>query len=226
MPVLPPLSRGEICGGRPGLGGRIAVKARGHSNGRTLEASPPVTLVWVTGTAGVGKSTACAEIKARHHLAVHADWEGYSHWVDRASGHVVVDPPYPVPAGWLERFVWRIDRAEVEALAGRAGGRQDRLPVRGRRRTRPTSGTCLTGWSAWWLTTRRSSRRLLTRTSATSFGKHPDELAAVLARERHGRGELPAPQRDDHRRHACPDPGSSTRSLASAAGTAPDGRPR
>jgi hypothetical protein len=28
----------------------------------------------------------------------------------------VVDPPYPVPAGWLERFAWKISRAEVEAL--------------------------------------------------------------------------------------------------------------
>ena len=79
-----------------------------------------MTLVWVTGSAGVGKSTACAQLKARHHLAVDADWEGYSHWVDRARGHIVADPPYPVPAGWLDRFGWRIDRAVVEVLAMRA----------------------------------------------------------------------------------------------------------
>ena len=45
-------------------------------------------------------------------LAFDADWEGYNHWVDRTSGQVVADPPYPVPAGWLERFAWRISRAE------------------------------------------------------------------------------------------------------------------
>jgi adenylate kinase family enzyme len=33
-------------------------------------------LVWVTGTSGVGKSTACELLKARGALAVDADWEG------------------------------------------------------------------------------------------------------------------------------------------------------
>lgn len=56
-------------------------------------------------------------MKSQGDLAVDADWEGYSHWVDRTSGQLVVDPPYPVPADWLERFAWRISRTEVESLA-------------------------------------------------------------------------------------------------------------
>jgi hypothetical protein len=43
--------------------------------------------------------------------------------VDRASGQVVADPPDPVPAGWLDRFAWRISRAEVEALVERMPGK-------------------------------------------------------------------------------------------------------
>lgn len=58
-----------------------------------------MSLVWVTGASGVGKSTVCAVLKARDELAVDADGEGYNHWVDRASGQVVAEPPDPVPAG-------------------------------------------------------------------------------------------------------------------------------
>jgi hypothetical protein len=76
-------------------------------------------LVWVTGTSGVGKSTVCALLKSRGELAVDADWEGSSHWVDRTSGQIVTDPPYPVPGGWLGRFAWRISRAEIETLSTR-----------------------------------------------------------------------------------------------------------
>jgi hypothetical protein len=81
-----------------------------------------VPLVWVTGNSGAGKSAVCALLKDLGELAVDADWEGCSHWVDRASGQVVADPPYPVPAGWLGRFAWRISRAEVEARAARVPG--------------------------------------------------------------------------------------------------------
>ncbi|MGH3611697.1 MAG: AAA family ATPase [Pseudonocardia sp.] len=75
-----------------------------------------MTLVWVTGNSGVGKSTVCTLLRARGELAVDADWDGYSHWEDRTTGQVAADPPYPVPAGWLDRFAWKISRARVEAL--------------------------------------------------------------------------------------------------------------
>ena len=79
-----------------------------------------MSLVWVTGNSGVGKSTICELLKNRGESAVDADWEGYSHWVDRVSGQLVDDPPYPVPVGWLDRFGWLISRTQVEALAARA----------------------------------------------------------------------------------------------------------
>ena len=78
-----------------------------------------MTLVWATGNSGAGKSTVCEFLKSSGRLAFDADWEGHSHWVGRAGGNVVADPPYPVPAGWLDRFAWKIDWAQVEALAAR-----------------------------------------------------------------------------------------------------------
>ena len=137
-----------------------------------------MTLVWVTGTSGVGKSSVCALLKSRGHLAVDADWEGCNHWVDRKSGEVVVDPPDPVPANWLDRFAWLISRAEVEALAVSARGRTAFL-----------FGTVENETDVWDLfdlvvcvvvDDETLRERLSTRTT-NSFGKHPEELAAALA---------------------------------------------
>lgn len=137
----------------------------------------PVPLVWVTGNAGAGKSTVCALLKALGELAVDADWEGYNHWVDRTSGQVVADPPYPVPAGWLERFAWRISRAEVEVLA-----------VRMRDTTAFLCGSAENEADVWDLfdlvvclvvDNETLQDRLLTRTT-NAFGKHPEELSAAL----------------------------------------------
>jgi hypothetical protein len=136
-----------------------------------------VPLVWVTGNSGAGKSTVCALLKSRGELAVDADWEGYNHWVDRTSGQFVVDPPDPVPAGWLDRFGWLISRAEVEALSARA-----------RDKTAFLCGSAENEEDVWDLfdlvvcvvvddDTLRD--RLLTRTT-NSFGKHPEELAAAM----------------------------------------------
>jgi dephospho-CoA kinase len=133
--------------------------------------------VWVTGNAGVGKSTVCALLKSWGELAVDADWEGYNHWVDRATGEVVVDPPCPVPAGWLDRFAWRISRAEVEALAAKTRDRTTFLCA--------TVENEVDVWDLFDLVVcvvvddETLRNRLLTRTT-NSFGKHPEELAAVL----------------------------------------------
>jgi hypothetical protein len=136
-----------------------------------------VTLVWVTGSPGAGKSTVCDLLKARHVLAVDADWEGYNQWVDRVSGEVVADPPYPVPAGWLDRFAWRITRADAEALVERTrettaflcGSVENEVDVR----DLFDRVVCLVADNA----TLRD--RLVSRTT-NEFGKHPEELAAAL----------------------------------------------
>jgi hypothetical protein len=75
-------------------------------------------LVWVTGVSGAGKSSVCEVLRAQGHMAVDADWEGLSRWVDRTSGEPVMDPPHPVPAGWLDHHGWEILPDAVESLAG------------------------------------------------------------------------------------------------------------
>jgi hypothetical protein len=136
-----------------------------------------VPLVWVTGNSGAGKSTVCALLKSLGELAFDADWEGYSHWVGRASGQGAADPPYPVPAGWLERFAWRINRAEVEALATRArdktaflcGSAENEADVRD-----------LFDLTVCLVADTETLRDRLQARTTNAFGKHPEELAAAL----------------------------------------------
>jgi hypothetical protein len=136
-----------------------------------------MALVWVTGSSGVGKSTVCALLKSRGALAFDADFEGFSHWVDRTSGQIITDPPYPTPGGWLDRFAWRISRAEVETLSTRMHDKTAFL-----------CGSAENEVTVWDLfdhmvclvaDNETLGDRLGTRTT-NAFGKHPEELAAAL----------------------------------------------
>jgi broad-specificity NMP kinase len=136
-----------------------------------------VALVWVTGSPGAGKSSVCEVLKGRGQLAVDADWEGYSSWVDRVSGEVLENPPYPTPQGWLHRYAWRIDRAKVEALARRA---QTGVAI--------LFGAVENEVEVWDLfddviclviDDETLLHRLATRRT-NAFGKHPEEVRAAL----------------------------------------------
>jgi hypothetical protein len=136
-----------------------------------------VTLVWVTGNSGTGKSTVCEVLKSRGELAFDADWEGYSHWVDRASGQVVADPPYPVPAGWLDRYGWQISQAQVAALAERVNGTTAFLC--GSAENDADVQDLFDRVVCLVVDTGTLRDRLLSRTS-NAFGAHPEELAAAV----------------------------------------------
>ncbi len=134
-------------------------------------------LVWVTGNSGVGKSTVCELLKRRGHVAVDADWEGYSHWVDRTSGQIVASPPYPVPPGWLDRYGWKIARVDVDVLAARAAGKTVFLcgSVENEDEVADLFDLviCLVA-DDQTLTARLTSR------TTNAFGSQPEELAAAL----------------------------------------------
>ncbi|PSM44674.1 hypothetical protein C6Y14_00565 [Streptomyces dioscori] len=136
-----------------------------------------MALVWVTGNSGAGKSTVGGVLRARGHVALDADEDGFSRWIDRATGEVVVDPPDPVPAGWLDRYRWAILRERVEALVEESrcrvaflcGSAENEADVRDLfDRT-----VCLV------IDEDTLRHRLATRTTNT-FGRHPEELAAAL----------------------------------------------
>ncbi|MEW2615812.1 hypothetical protein AB0937_37755 [Streptomyces sp. NPDC047880] len=136
-----------------------------------------MTLVWVTGNSGTGKSTVCGVLRARGYVALDADEDGFSGWIDRANGEVVTDPPYPVPRGWLDRYGWEIVRERVMSLAeesrsriaflcGSAENEADVLDLF-------DVIVCLV------IDEDVLRHRRATRTT-NPFGQHPEELAAAL----------------------------------------------
>jgi len=136
-----------------------------------------VSLVSVTGNSGVGKSTICELLKGLGYAAIDADWEGYHHWVDRASGQVIINPPDPVPRGWLDRFGWKINRAHVEALAAQAVGTT--IFLCGSAENEDEVRDLFDVVICLLIDHETLRSRLATRTTNT-FGAHPEELAAAL----------------------------------------------
>ena len=145
----------------------------------------PVAVVWVTGISGSGKSSVCEALKSRGHVAVDADRGGYSRWVDRVTGDVVLKRPYPVPPDWFDRFSWEISVERVRALAAET-----------RSGTVFLCGSVGNEADVWRYFDRvvclvvddeTLRHRLATRTT-NDFGKDPEELAAVLAWNREAEG--------------------------------------
>ena len=135
-------------------------------------------LVWVTGISGAGKSTVCQVLKSRGIAAIDTDWDGFNFWVNRQSGDLVANPPYPTPPDWLATYAWRIRVDLVRALAEATDEGVTFL-----------FGSVENENEVWDLFTHVGClviddatvrHRLATRTT-NLFGKHPDELTQVIA---------------------------------------------
>ncbi|MEU0031359.1 AAA family ATPase [Streptomyces sp. NPDC006335] len=136
-----------------------------------------MTVVWVTGNSGTGKSTVCGVLRTRGYVAADADEDGFCRWIDRAKGEIITDPPYPVPEGWLDRYGWVIVREPVETLVEESrsriaflcGSAENEADVR----DLFDVTVCLV------IDEDTLRHRLATRTT-NPFGQHPEELAAAL----------------------------------------------
>ncbi len=118
----------------------------------------------------------CAVLKSRGVSAIDADWDGFNHWVDRATGTPVLDPPYPTPPTWLDGHDWHIRPDLVRALHDAGPG------------VTYIFGAVANEAAVWDFFDRVGclavddatvSRRLATRTT-NAFGKHREDLAHVL----------------------------------------------
>lgn len=134
-------------------------------------------LVWVTGNSGTGKSTVCELLQARGHVALDADEDGFSCWIDRDSGEIAADPPDPVPAGWLDRYGWAIVRERVEALVEES--RSQVAFLCGSAENEADVHDLFDLIVCLVIDEDTLRHRLATRTT-NAFGQHPKELAAAL----------------------------------------------
>ncbi len=70
-----------------------------------------MTLCWVAGLSGTGKSTIVQQLLASNELAWDAD--DLSFWRDRGTGEAATVPAGGRPDGWTARYGWVIDPAKV-----------------------------------------------------------------------------------------------------------------
>jgi len=134
-----------------------------------------MTLCWVAGVAGTGKSTIVRELRRSGQLAWDAD--DISFWRDRETGEV---PEYPAagrPDGWLSQYGWVVDPAGVVRCRDEADGRVGYL-----------AGGSENEADVWDLFDRvvylvaddDTIRHRLAARTENDFGKTEEELAAVL----------------------------------------------
>lgn len=140
-----------------------------------------VGLVWVAGVSGAGKSSVCAALKGKGYIAVDADWDGFSRWVNRVSDVPASDTPYRIPPGWLSEFGWQVRPEAVRSLSESlesevgflCGGFENVEEVR----------NCFDQIICLVIHEATLRYRLANRTT-NDFGKNPDELQAALGRLR------------------------------------------
>ena len=85
-----------------------------------------MSLVYVTGISGAGKSAVCDELQRRGHEAHDTDRDGNAVWVDRETGAVAATNVGRIERTpeWSDRHEWRMVAERVEEVAARA---KDRL---------------------------------------------------------------------------------------------------
>ncbi len=138
-----------------------------------------MSLIFVTGSPGVGKSSVCRELKIRGEQAYDTDGDGLAGWYDKSSGQSVAMPSREVWATpeWQNRHDWHMDRNKVEAIANTS----QRDPVF-------ICGSVANEVQVWDLFSKvfylladeaTVRTRLLSRAD-NDFGREEHELAAIL----------------------------------------------
>ena len=142
-----------------------------------------MSLVWVAGNCGAGKTTICRALRERGQEAFDVDDHELTWWFDKETGEKVIKPSIsdgrsPV---WHEQHIWKVDRGWVEEVAQQAGERVIFMCglADNYEELSDLADTTM------YLVVRKKvlGRQLLTRETG-NFGKDPDEFDFILARHK------------------------------------------
>lgn len=134
-----------------------------------------MTLCWVAGLSGTGKSTIVRELQSSGELAWDAD--DFCFWRNRETGEREDPPAGGRPDGWVAQHGWAIDPSHVERCRASAhdqvgylaGGCENEAEVRH-----------LFDLVVYLVTDDATIRRRLAARTENDYGKTEEELAVIL----------------------------------------------
>lgn len=148
-----------------------------------------MSLIYVTGISGAGKSAVCKELTRRGYKAFDTDKDGIAYFYDTATGEPVVDriPPEARTPEWRAKHVWIAKRETVERLAKDSQGQLAFL-------CGVTSNDADELWDLFSQVFAlhidgATLRHRITSRTGNDFGRNPSELADLLEWQKTAEGD-------------------------------------
>ncbi len=139
-----------------------------------------MSLIYVRGISGSGKSAVYNELKARGFEAYGTDEDGISAFYDNETNKLLVNPPIEAEVRtpeWRSRYTWKMTRKTVERLASQSKGKLFFLC--GVAANDNEVWDLFSGVIALVIDDATLKHRIATRTN-NNFGKVPHELEAIF----------------------------------------------
>jgi len=138
-----------------------------------------MSLIYITGLSGSGKSTICEELKRRGYEAHDADGESFNKWYNKETGKIAegYGKNKADTKEWHRKYSWNTSRVEVERLSKNAKNKLVFL-----------CGVSANEETVWDLFTKviclsideATLRNRITTRTTNEFGKEPYEFEMIL----------------------------------------------
>lgn len=139
-----------------------------------------MSLIYITGISGSGKSEVLKELRARGYEAYGTDEDGISAFYDNKTGKLLANPPIEAEARtpeWRARYTWKMTRETVAQLSSGSEGKLVFL-----------CGVAANDYDVWDLFTGavgltiddETLKERITNRTNNNFGKVPHEFEAIL----------------------------------------------
>jgi dephospho-CoA kinase len=139
-----------------------------------------MSLIYVTGISGSGKSEVLKELKARGYEAYGTDEDGISAFNNNETGVVLENPPTEAEdrtPEWRAQYTWKMTRERVEKLAAQSEGKL--VFLLGVAANENEVWDLFSGVVALVIDEETLKQRIAERTN-NNFGKVPHELENIL----------------------------------------------